>query len=281
MVQVRRVPAVLAVLAALSDGLTRGTAEERLAPAPAEPLVTDRPDFTESPETVPPGRVQLEGGVTFTRDHESPSQSYSFTAPELLLRVGLIDAWELRLGWAGYTWIEERLPEQTRSGRTVYRDEWSQGASDLYIGAKWKLFEQAGMRPHLSLIPAFTVPSGTIGFSADDVDPELKLAWSYDLSDALALSGNVNAVVPSDDEGHFFQAGASMSLAVGLTDNLGFYLEYFGSYPNTRESDSSHSVNAGLTLLLTDDFQLDWRVGFGLNEEADDFFTGAGFGIRF
>ena len=32
-----------------------------------EALVTDRPDFTESTETVKPGRFQLEGGYTFTR----------------------------------------------------------------------------------------------------------------------------------------------------------------------------------------------------------------------
>ncbi len=35
--------------------------------AQAEPLVTDRPDFTESAETVAPGLFQLESGYTFTR----------------------------------------------------------------------------------------------------------------------------------------------------------------------------------------------------------------------
>ncbi len=256
-------------------------ADELPARAASEPLVTDRPDFTESPETVPRGRVQLESGVTFTYDHEPPSQSSSYAAPELLFRVGIVDAFELRIGWEGYTWLQERLPEQSQSGRTVYRDQWSQGASDLYLGVKWKMLEQAGLRPHLSVIPAITVPSGTIGFGSRDVDPEVKLAWSYDLSESMALSGNINAVVPSDDEGHFFQAGASVSLGIGLTDDVGCYLEYFGFYPNTRETDCAHSVNAGLTWQITEDFQLDWRAGFGLNEEADDFFTGAGFGIRF
>jgi hypothetical protein len=40
-------------------------------------------------------------------------------------------------------------------------------------------------------------------------------------------------------------------------------------------------LNGGFTWLITENLQLDWRAGFGLNEEADDFFTGAGFGIRF
>ncbi len=33
-----------------------------------EPLVTDRPDFTESTEAVPAGHLQLEAGYTFTLD---------------------------------------------------------------------------------------------------------------------------------------------------------------------------------------------------------------------
>ena len=40
-------------------------------PAPlTEPLVTDRPDFTESTDAVPRGHFQLEMGYTFTYDRE-------------------------------------------------------------------------------------------------------------------------------------------------------------------------------------------------------------------
>ena len=40
-----------------------------------EPLVTDRPDFTESTLTVPFGHVQLETGYTFTYDDEGGQAS--------------------------------------------------------------------------------------------------------------------------------------------------------------------------------------------------------------
>ena len=40
------------------------------------------------------------------------------------------------------------------------------------------------------------------------------------------------------------------------------------------------AILGGLTFLIHCDFQVDWRVGFGLNEEADDFFTGVGFAWR-
>jgi len=39
-------------------------------------------------------------------------------------------------------------------------------------------------------------------------------------------------------------------------------------------------LNAGLTYLVTPNFQLDWRAGLGLNTAADGFFTGCGFTVR-
>jgi hypothetical protein len=51
-----------------------------------EPLVTDRPDFTESAEAVPYGHFQLAVGYTFTFDRESKDRVRDHTAPEILLR---------------------------------------------------------------------------------------------------------------------------------------------------------------------------------------------------
>ncbi len=55
-----------------------------------EPLITDRPDFTESTEAVPAGHLQLEAGYTFTFDREGTDRTRHHTAPELLFRIGLV-----------------------------------------------------------------------------------------------------------------------------------------------------------------------------------------------
>ena len=86
---------------------------------------------------------------------------------------------------------------------------------------------------------------------------------------------------PTDDGGRFFQASASLSAAVALSEKVGAYVEYFGFYPNAEHSDAAHTINGGLTYLINNNFQIDWRIGAGLNEEADDFFTGVGFAFRF
>ncbi|GMU81998.1 MAG: hypothetical protein AMXMBFR47_18690 [Planctomycetota bacterium] len=247
----------------------------------AEPIETDRPDFTESTSTVPRGRFQLEGGYTFTLDRERGVRRRSHTAPELLLRAGLWNDLEVRVGWAGYSWANEKSPGETRAGRPVLLEDWSQGGADQYVGFKWKLFDQQGLRPDFAIIPAITVPTGGGGFSSGDVDPEIKLAWGYDLSDRLGVAGNVNFAVPTDDGGRFLQSGASISLAYALRDDVGTYLEYYGDYPAGRGADCAHTLNTGLTWQITPNFQLDWRIGAGLNEQADDFLTGIGFAVRF
>jgi len=244
------------------------------------PLVTDRPDFTESTNAIPTGHAQLEMGYTFTYDRESKTRTRSHTAPELLLRLGVASDFELRLGWEGYSWSETRAPTNTRAGRPVRREEWDQGANDVSIGVKYKFAEQEGARPHMGIIAAMTAPSGSANTSSGDVEPEVVFLWAYDVDDRFSIAGNAGVVLPTDDGDRFVQGKASLSFAYSVTDRIGAYAEYFGFYPNAEHSDAAHSVNGGVTYLINDNFQLDARIGAGLNEEADDFFSGIGFSVR-
>lgn len=240
------------------------------------PLVTDRPDFTESTDAVPRGHLQLEMGYSFAYDREQTDRVRDHTSPEFLLRVGLFDDFELRFGWDGYSWTENLFEGRTRRGRAVTREDSTQGSNDVSIGFKYKLLEQQGLRPHFGVIAALSVPSGSAGISSGDVDPEVVLAWACDVADWFAVAGNVGLALPTDADGRFFQASSSLVLAFALTDELGTYVEYFGFYPSASDSDAAHSLNGGFTYLITDNVQLDVRAGLGLNEEADDFFTGIG-----
>jgi hypothetical protein len=246
-----------------------------------EPIVTDRPDFTESTETVPYGHIQLEMGYTFTYDHEDGVRTGGHTAPEALLRLGLIEHLEARIGWEGYTWSQTRQRVERSRGRTELDQEWEQGASDLYLGAKTEILEQDGLIPNFSVITAITVPTGSAGFSSGDVDPEVVWCWGYDFTDRLSLTGNIGTGVPTGESGRFFQTTGSLSLGYELKEKLGSYIEYYGLYPADRPGSCAHTIDGGLTYKITDNFQIDWRVGRGLNEQADDFFTGVGFAIRY
>ena len=59
--------------------------------APAQqPLISDRPDFTESAATITPGRVQMEAGYTFARLEEVEGHAIG----EILARIGVLSGVE-------------------------------------------------------------------------------------------------------------------------------------------------------------------------------------------
>lgn len=280
----RRRPQEAITVLAMATGLfpLSAGAEPTARDPMSEPLVTDRPDFTESTEAVPTGHFQLELGYTFTYDREGHERTRSHTAPELLVRVGVFENFEVRIGWEGYTYTEESFRIKQDNGRSLRVHDWSQGANDLTFGVKYKIAEQSGWRPHFGLIAEISAPSGSPGISAGDVEPGLVALWAYDVSEGTAVAGNVGFFGPPDDDrDRFFQTTASISVAHALTDRLGVYAEYFGLYPNERDSDCAHFVNGGFTFLVHNNLQFDWRIGAGLNEEADDFFTGVGLAWRF
>lgn len=245
----------------------------------ADSLETDRPDFTECASVVSMGRVQLESGYTVAYDREHGVRRSEQTFPELLLRAGIAERLELRVGWAGLSYSEELFREKNDAGRTVSRNPHDRGATDLYLGFKHALTRGEGP-VSLALIPALTVPSGSAGKSSGDVDPEMKLAWELALAERVGLAGNVNIGVPTDERGRFVQTAASITVGVEWTPYLSSYVEYFGIYPNERGADAAHYLDGGLAIPISADVQLDLRAGVGLNEEADDLFVGAGISVR-
>lgn len=254
---------------------------ERWRETPDEPISTDRPDFTESTDVVPRGWFQLEGGYTYTWNRSPDARSLDHTFPEFLLRVGLLQHTELRIGWEGLSLTEETFHGVTPVGRPRTFHNHDDGATDLSFGIKQHLLERDGLVPDFSVIAALSMPTGGPTKSSGDVDPEIKLLWGYPLTEKLTLSGNANVAMPSDGDGRFLQPAASVSLAYSIAEWMGAYVEYFGFYPNERDEDCAHYANGGFTFPIAQHLQFDVRVGAGLNEEADDLFTGFGFAIRF
>jgi hypothetical protein len=72
----------------------------------------------------------------------------------------------------------------------------------------------------------------------------------------------------------------SVALGYGATDQLGFFIEVFGDIGMSAET-SSASLDGGVTWLFSDNSQLDLFVGTGLDDDADDWFVGIGYSVRF
>ncbi len=254
--------------------------ESATTEAKREPLTTDRPDFTESTSVVGLRVLQIEAGYTFTEDRENSERWTDHTAPELLLRIGIHELVEFRLGWDGYSTTELNTFEPNDNGRTRDRQTHIDGSTDLSAGFKVHLIDQDGGIPDFGVIVETTIPIGTREKTSGDVEPEVKWLWAYDLSERWSIAGNINFAVPRSADGRFFQAASSVAVGYAVNDWLGAYVEYFGFYPDDRGSDCAHYANGGLTFGLNPDVQLDIRAGWGLNEQADDFFAGIGMACR-
>lgn len=236
----------------------------------SEPIVTDRPDFTEASSTVGLGVTQIELGYTYTEDEVGGIDTTSNSYPEPLLRMGILANWlELR---AATTHLDQTVGAIGASGLT-----------DLYLGFKIGLTPQQGWLPEMALIPQATVGTGDANFTADEFLPGANLIYAWDINDTLSLAGSTQFNRALDDFGDKYTEWAqSVAVGVGLTDNLGFYAEYFSILPgNDTGFLDEHYLNGGFTALLTNDILWDIRLGYGLNEAADDIFAGTGLSIRF
>ena len=103
----------------------------------------------------------------------------------------------------------------------------------------------------------------------------------WQINDRLSIAGNTGCFFASPGGDYFNLFTQSASAAVSLTDRLGTYHEWYVlAFDGAEDSRPQHFYNGGITYLVTPNFQLDWRAGFGLNDASDDFFTGPGLIIR-
>ena len=263
-------------IAALPEPLrAQSEADERPAtdpPAPwSEALVTDRPDFTESPVSVAPGRVQLEGGYTFSRLEDERSH----TVGELLARVGAMDRLEFRLGINSFVFRNEPVSEDAASGqlRSV------RGLEDLTLGLKVELVRARPSMPALpqiALLAGTTLPTGRSDIGSDGVTPGALVSAGWDLTEWLSGGLNFGYASPEDPLGRYDELSASVAFGFGLTERLGAFAEWFGIYPLPADRESENNADAGVTYMLSPDFQLDFRVGAGLGGPRPNFFLGTG-----
>lgn len=236
-----------------------------------EPLISDRPDFTESSSVVGLGVLQMESGYTYSFEKSGSVQSIGHSYPEALFRMGLFAEWlELRCG-AGFQEL------QTNGVRLA-------GAEDLYFGCKIGLTPQEGWRPEMAFVPQMTVPTGSSENTSGQVLAGANWLYGWDIGERLSTAGSnqFNRAIDDETSGSFTEWAQSWTVGYAWTEKIGSYTEYFGFYPTGADSVSpTHYLDGGFTFSVSNDMQLDIRGGKGLNDRADDYFVGTGLVVRF
>ncbi|MCG8583813.1 MAG: transporter [Pirellulales bacterium] len=239
-----------------------------------EPLVADRPDFTESSVTVGRGVTQIEFGYTYEYDEDGTDRTRTHAYPNLLLRQGILAEWlEFRVGWS-------YVNEDSREGAI---ESGVDGSDDLSLGFKFSMTPQECMLPESALILQMSVPLGADGISADEVLPGIIYIYAWELNDTIGIAGSTAANRAIDDIGEAYtEIAQSAVMGIGLTDNLGAYVEWYAFFPHSGNNvDDEHVFNGGFTYHFTNNFMLDIEAGVGLTAAAPDYFVATGGAVRF
>jgi Putative MetA-pathway of phenol degradation len=244
------------------------------APAAAQnvpPLVTDRPDQTESPVVVPRGMVQFEAGGLHEVANAGAGRVTSVAS--LLARAGLFGRVELRLGFLGWQ-------RATASGADARA-----GFGDLSVGMKVALRDGDGLDPAAAVLASALVPVGDPDFRAAGVDPELRVALAHDLGGAFSLGYNVGAAWVTTESGagtetRHVEGLYTLTVGRSFGTRLGAFVEAFGNVAPSNANPSSHGVDGGLTFGVRPNVQLDAAAGFGLDDAGPAWFLGMGVAVR-
>lgn len=230
-----------------------------------DPLETDRPDFTEGTSTLPPGHVQVEGGTTLARVEDTDIT----TLGELLVRFGIGERSEARLGLGSYTRIDDGFSEAS-------------GFADPTLELKVRFTDNAGElapgQPAVALIVGTSVPVGDEELTDDEWVPSAVFAFDWDLG-RFGVGAGLGGSYPAGDD-RFVQAFGSLTAGFDVTDRLGTYLEWYGFSEEEKDGPSTHYLNGGVTFLINDDLMVDARIGTGLNDADPDWFAGVGGAVR-
>ena len=244
--------------------------------AEEDEIETDRDSFTPATTLAGYQRLIVESAWSFIDNRHVPDTN---SLPELVTRYGINDWLELRLGW---NWEAGGAANAISSGgsdpevpteRTVERD------SQIFYGFKAALTDQIHWRPQSAVI----LQAGTPTFGRDTATQFVgTYVFGWQLPNRWKWDSAMRYSYDSSDGDHFNIWAPSTVLKIPVGERWKVHGEYFGVISQGRARDrSQHYFSPGVHYLLTSDLEIGIRVGWGLNEDAANFFSNIGMGWRY
>jgi hypothetical protein len=239
-----------------------------------EDLITDRPDQTESANTVPRGSIQIETGFVYETNKDDNLDLTNVVNNTTLFRFGLLDNFELRLGLENYS-SELKI-------KSLDLNTEQHGFSPLYTGFKIAIANEDDQGFDLALIGGLNLPLALRKETKEFVytGADFRFALAHSINEQIGLGYNLGA--SWDGSSSFPVYFYSAVLGISLIEEAGFFAEVYGEIAdNDKQSESNTAMaDAGFTYLLMPNLQLDLSGGVGLNEEALDSFISFGVSLR-
>jgi hypothetical protein len=257
----------------------RGERPERESEPERDEIETDRDSFTPAPSTVGRGRLIFEAAYSFI-DNRGFYETHSF--PEVLFRYGLTDWLELRcgtnyeVGGAGEeiagSGDEVEFSDQGRRRKLVRE-------SQVGYGVKIRLSEAQGWVPESSVLLQGLTPTSGPGTDTQFVGG---CVFGWELPNQWKLHAAARYTTDSEGPDRFGIWSPSVVVKVPLSEKLNAHAEYFALFSRDKAQEFNRQFfSPGVHYLITPDFEVGVRLGWGLNDQTARFFANAGVGVRF
>jgi len=251
----------LSLLAALSSLSAQEAVRE---------MVTDRPDTTEAPYSVPAGLYQIEASFfDYSRDaNRGQGSAEQWIFGQINFKIGVTHDSDLQIIVDSY--IQAR---ETGSPRAT-------GFGDVTVRYKQNLWGNDSGTTAFALMPYVTIPTYT-QVSEEAWSGGLIAPFAVSVSDRISLGfmGEMDIVHDAETNGYDLEWLHSATMGISLTEKLGMYLELVGIAG--EDADYQGLFDTGLTYAVTDTLVFDAGVRLGLNRAAPDFGVFTGVSVRF
>lgn len=242
----------------------------------AEEIETDRDSFTPATTVVGRGQVLLESSYSFIDNRES-ADSHSF--PELLTRVGIMENVELRLGWNYEIGGGGSVSSTGSPGEEEPLGDGKEEEGNILYGLKVLLTEQDRWLPQSALIVQANTPT-----AGPETNTQFTTGYvfGWTLPNQWVLDASLRYAAASEEGDHFHLWAPSVVVKVPVGERWKAHVEYFGSFTDQRENErGSQYFSPGIHYLVTRDFEVGVRMGWGLNQDSANFFSNIGAGVQF
>jgi hypothetical protein len=235
-------------------------------------MVTDRPDTTESPKSVPRGLFQVEASfLDYSRDADASKRTREeqWIYGQMNLKLGLAQNSDLQVILNAYS----RAKSVEAGQRTT-----TEGFGDVTVRFKQNLWGNDDGLTALALMPYVAVPTWTRpsdkAWGGGLIVP-FSIALPAPFSMGLMTQCDWLPEVPGGRQRFSFLN--SITCGVAWTEKLGSFIEFVAVAAPKNPFEAS--FNSGVTYAVTPDMVFDAGVRIGLSRAAQDLgiFTGVSF----
>jgi hypothetical protein len=232
---------------------------------------TDRPDLTEGPFTIDPGRVQTETDIfnySRSRRDEEGTRTETFLFGATTVRIGLTKDTELGLVLQPLNAVRTRMIDPARTS-------WSAGPDVLQVRPKINLFGNDTYKDPgavaLGVVPFVNIPTFRNGVGAEHVEGGVALPVSYKVSDKVDIGAMTQIEFVKNDgrPGYHAEYVNSALVTYQIDSKWSTYMEFYTRFGNEGPFGGIVIVGGGFLYKIKDNLQLDFGVNFGVTRAAD------------